>query len=106
MIGYKVMTIRDGRLRSGADGRQNFELEVGSLIRMPGKGVFVTPHRDYALDYYSGLGDQEVLLTVGFNERALITGNLEDKEPEVSVREVTILGIEHLSDSSATERYQ
>ena len=96
MIGYKVMPLRDGQLRSGADGRQEFVLEVGAVIEMPGNGVYLAPHRDYVLTYYSGLADEEVLLTVEYDEDALITGNLDDREPEVSVREVTILAIEHL----------
>lgn len=90
------MPLRDGQLRSGADARQGFVLEEGAVIRMPGNGVYLAPHRDYVLTYYSGLADEEVLLTLEFDEEALITGNLEDREPEVSVREVTIVGIEHL----------
>lgn len=96
MIGYKVMPLENGRLRSGADGRQQFRLERGVVVRMPGNGIYLAPGREYVLMYYSELADEEVLLTLEFDEDALITGNLEDREPEVSVREVTIVDFEVL----------
>lgn len=63
---------------------------------MPGDGIFLAPTRQYVLDYYSGLADEEVLLTLEFDPDKLITGNLADREPELSVREATIVEYEKL----------
>lgn len=96
MIGYKVMPLINGQLRSGANSRQVFPLRKGATIRMSGNGVYLSPLRNYVLTYYSGLADEEVLLTLEFDEDALITGDLRDREPEVSVREATIVDFEYL----------
>ena len=98
-IGYKIMPIIDGQLSSGADKRQSdFKLEKNSNMYMPGNGIYITPHRDYALDYYSGLAENEVLLTLEYDDNHIITGNLDDKEPEISVNNATIKSIEFLKD--------
>ncbi len=96
MIGYKVMPLDGGRLRSGADSRLTFPLERGTVLRMRGDGIFLAPTRKYVLDYYSGLADEEVLLTLEVDPDKLITGNLSDREPELSVREATIVDYEKL----------
>lgn len=98
-IGYKIMPIIDGQLVSGADKRQsNFKLEKNANMHMPGNGIYITPHRDYALDYYSGLAEEEALLTLEYDDNHIITGNLNDKEPEISVNNATIKSIEFLQD--------
>ena len=96
MIGYKVMRVDGGRLRSGADSRQTFPLKRGTVLRMPGLGLYLAPARQYVLDHYSGLADEEVLLTLEFDPSKLTSGNLSDREPELSVREATIVGYEVL----------
>ena len=98
MLGYKVMRIEDGMLTAGADSRQRFPLRKGATISMSGNGVYLSPLREYVITYYSGLAPNEVLLTLNFDPGALITGDLHDREPEVSVREVTIVDYEHLRD--------
>lgn len=100
MIGYKVMKLEDGKIVSGANSRVKFTPKKGKVMKMDGNGIYLTPHKDYALDYYSGLADQEVLLTLEFDPDTIITGNLEDKEPEISVPEVKILDIEEVLDES------
>lgn len=71
---------------------------------MPGNGIYLSPHRKYVLDYYSGLAPTEALLTVEFDPDALITGDLSDREPEVSVREVTIVDYELLAEENPRAR--
>lgn len=100
MRGYKVMPVEDGELVAGANKRLRFPLQIGATIRMPGNGVYLTPHRKYALDYYSSLAPTEALLTVEFDPDALIIGDLADREPEVSVREVTIVDYEILPEEN------
>lgn len=106
-IGYKVMPVLDGLLVSGADRRQRFPLRRGAVLRMPGAGIYLSPQRDYVLTYYSELAPVEALLTLEFDPDAVLTGNLADREPEVSVREATILDfqiLEHPEDNPAARR--
>ena len=63
---------------------------------MPGLGLYLAPTRRYVLDHYSGLADEEVLLTLEFDPSKLTSGNLSDREPEFSVREATIVDYEVL----------
>jgi hypothetical protein len=98
LIGYKVMRTENGQIISGADNRQSFKLELNHEISMPGNGIYIGVDRDYVMDYYSGLAEEEVLLTLRFNTDDIITGDLNDKEPELSVKKVTILNYEHILD--------
>lgn len=96
MIGYKVMRYEDGKLISGANSRIRFKPEIGKTITMPENGVFLSPKKQYVIDYYSGLSDQEALLTFEFDVDDIISGNLEDREPELGVRRVKLVDIEVL----------
>jgi hypothetical protein len=99
MYGYKVMRYDDGKVISGANSRLVFDLEKGKIMKMSGNGIYVTPHKDYAIDYYSGLADNEVIIKFKFDEKDIITGNLEDKEPELSVSKVQVVDFEVLEES-------
>jgi hypothetical protein len=93
-IGYKVMRKKGEYAVSGADSRQRFPLRKGSKIRMPGYGIYLTPHRQYALDYYSGLHDEEVLLKLKYKPSQIAFGNLQDREPEIAVPEAVLVDFE------------
>jgi len=95
---YKVMSLQDGKLVSGANSRLGFPARKGATIRMPGNGVYMSPNKRYVLDYYSGLADNEVLLTLEFNRGDIKWGNLTDREAEVAASPVKILDIEPLDD--------
>ena len=95
-VGYKVMRVESGRLVAGADSRQSFPLRKGSVIKMPGNGIYLSPNRQYVLDYYSGLADDEVLLSLEFFDSDITFGNLTDREAEVAVKRVKIIGIKRL----------
>lgn len=97
-VGYKVMRVQGGRLVSGADSRQAFPMRKGAVIRMSGLGVYLSPNKQYVLDYYSGLADDEVLLSLEFFDSDITWGNLTDRESEVAVRQARIIGIKHLED--------
>ena len=90
------MGVEDGKLVSGADRRLSFPLARGTVIRMPRMGVYLSTNRQFVLDHYSELADEEVLLTLEFDPTQLLTGNLTDREPDFSVREATIVDYELL----------
>lgn len=101
-LGYKLLYRVGDRLVSKADPRQTAPAVVGSELGMTGRGVFLSPNRDYVLAYYSNGADaeyddprkEEVLLTLSFDPRDVTSGNLTDRESEVSVRRATIVAIE------------
>lgn len=101
-IGYKVMSVVDGRLVAGRDSRQSFDLQLGP-IAMTGNGIYMSPHKDYVLDYYSGLGDDEVLLTLEYDPNDITTGDLTDNEPEISVPTANIIKIQKIEDGVLIE---
>ena len=105
MIGYKVMKMEDGKLISGRNSSLNFEPKVNANMYMPGNGIYMTPDKDYALDYYSGLADNEVLLTLEFNPNEIITGDLSDKEPEISVNNAVIRDVTILESISGNSKF-
>lgn len=93
MIGYKVMRYEKGKAISGADNRQGFKVRKGYVIRMHGKGTFLSTNKQYVLDYYGGHNDREVLLTLEFDKKHITSGanTLDDREPELTVSQAKIL---------------
>jgi hypothetical protein len=65
---------------------------------MGGNGIYMSPNKDYVIDYYSGLAENEKLIGFEYNIDDIITGNLEDKEPEISVNKAKIISIEDIDD--------
>lgn len=103
MLGYKVMRFDRGRAVSGADSRQSFRVRVGAFVRMPGKGVFLSPNKQYVLDYYGGHNDREVLLTLEFDPDDITSGanTLHDREPELTVRSAKIVAFKVMDNEEA-----
>ena len=97
-IGYKVMKYENGQLVSGANSRLAFPAKVGTILDMPGNGIYMSPNKDYVLDYYSGLAENEVLVTFEFNPNEITFGNLADKEPEIAVNKAKIVNLEELNN--------
>lgn len=96
-IGYKIMPRIDGKLVSGANKNLGeFDLKKGSQMKMPGNGIYMSTNRDYVIENYSGLADEEVLIAFRFDEREMTLGNLDDKEPEIAVSKATIIGFQFL----------
>lgn len=96
-IGYKIMPLIDGKLMSGYNKNLGcFHLKKGSVIEMPGNGIYMSNNREYVLENYSGLADEEVLIAFRFDPNEIIWGNMEDREPEFSVPKATIIGMQFL----------
>lgn len=92
-IGYRVMRYVDGKAVSGADSRQAFELKKGGVIRLTGKGMFLSLDRQYVLDHYAG-HDVNVLLTCAFDPKHVTSGNLTDRQTEFTVSEAVLKDFE------------
>jgi GNAT superfamily N-acetyltransferase len=97
-IGYKVMRYENGMLIAGANSRLTFKAEIGKTISMPGNGIYMSPNKEYVIDYYSGLADNEVLITFEFDINDITLGNLTDKESEVAVKQAKIINLEPLEE--------
>ena len=99
MIGYRVMAYNPttGRAVSGADSRISVPLKTGETHTVRGLGMFLTPHRQYAIDYYAH-HDLNALLEYDFNADEITSGNLDDTEPEVSVRSARLVSVTILNE--------
>lgn len=97
-IGYKVMRYENGILIAGANSKLTFKPELGKTISMPGNGIYMSPNKEYVLNYYSGLADNEVLITFEFDINDITFGNLTDKEAEVAVKQAKIINLEPIED--------
>lgn len=96
ILGYKAMRFEGGFAISGADSRQSFLVRKGHVIRMPGKGIFLSTNREYILKYYAGGNNRDVVLTLAFNPEDIVSGRdtLHDREPELAVSEAKIVDFE------------
>ena len=97
MIGFKMMRFdpRAGEIISLADSRQRWPLVIGSIVRPRAPGLFLSPDRQYVLDYYaSGEGAVEILLTFEFDPADITRGDLRDREPEIAVRQARLIRAE------------
>ena len=97
-IAYKVMRYENGMIIAGANSRLTFKAEIGKTISMPGNGIYMSPNKEYVLNYYSGLADNEVLITFEFDINDITLGNLTDRESEVAVKQAKIINVEPLED--------
>ena len=105
LVGYKIMNTDGRKVISGADSRQSFNLKKNAEIRMKGDGIYVGTSKQYVLDYYSGLADREVLLTFHFKKEDITSGNIEDREPELSLRSAKLIDWEFLEmDETLTSK--
>lgn len=97
--GYKIMELRGNKLISLASDEYQFELKIGDKIKMDGDGVWLSTNKDFVVDYY---GDNEdivnALLTIEFDEKKITRGNIEDKEPVITVPEIILKNIQIVED--------
>jgi len=102
MIGYKVMLLENGELVSGADSRQVLPMQIGAIHEMYGNGIYIGKTPKYVKDYYSFREEpddpQEVLITYEFDPQEATTGNINDREWEVSVPKAKVVNIEVINE--------
>ena len=100
-IGYKVMEIKDGMLVSLADDNFNIPANIGTTIEFPGQGSYLSPNKEFVLQYYSGLTDNdEALVTLEFDPADIKSGSMDDLESEISVSKAKIIDIEVIKNAS------
>jgi hypothetical protein len=83
------------KLISGANSSLKFDARC-CQISMQGNGIYMSTNKQYVIDYYTGLADNEALITFEFNPKNIIFGNIEDVENEFSIKEATIIDIQIL----------
>lgn len=91
LIGYRVMRYVNGEAVSGADSRIRVPLEKGAIHAYPRQGMFLAPSAQYVRDFY-GNHDRNVLLTYEYDPAEITSGSLDDREPEISVRQARLIG--------------
>jgi len=99
MIGWKVMCYdpASGQAISGADSRIRIDILPGTVITMPGQGIWMSTGQDHVISHYA-VHDQNVLLELEFDPAGLIHGNLEDREPEFTTRSARVISAQILPE--------
>ena len=98
-IGYKVMTVKDGKFVSTANSELKLPISVGAIHTMPGSGIYISNDPEYVVDYYSYKEDEndpdEMVIQYEFSLKDVIDGmdQIGDKQPEIGVRKAKILGL-------------
>jgi len=110
-VGYKVMAFKENcdLIRAGANGNLTYEIEEfreGSVLEMPGNGCYLALDEDYVMDYYSGLAEKEILIKMEFDTDDIITGDINDKEPELSLSKVKILDVQVIEDGEISHKLE
>jgi hypothetical protein len=105
IIGYKVMSIdKENRLCSLASKDYKFKTKIGDEIKMDGQGVWLSTNKDFVIDYYTNPDeDNEVLVTLEFNKSDVTAGNLEDREPVITVPSVVVKNVQRVSNGELNE---
>jgi len=103
MIGYRVVNLDDsGNIVSQADSR--VKLSPGGEHNVP---MFVSNSPDYVLDYYGhgAWGEagetRQALLAYEFDPSDILKGNLEDAQPELSIKRGKLLSMKEITDEAA-----
>lgn len=104
IIGYKVMKLDNGEIISGANSQYAFNLEIGSTIAMQGNGIYIGTDKEYVMTYYSGLADIESLLTLEFKKSDIVTGSLDDREVEISVKQAKIIDTQMIIEGELIQK--
>jgi hypothetical protein len=105
LIGYRVMRYdpKSNRAISGADSRFGIDLKEGGIMDY-GEGHFLSNDPTYAKDYY-GSHDNNVLIKAEFSPEDVLSGSLDDVQPEISVAKSRIVGWETFIDPDLQENY-
>ena len=94
IYGYKIMKYEDGYAVSMADSRFSFKPEIGKVYGTDRNGIYMSPNKEYVMDYYGGNNDVDILLKFKFDKDNILVGNLSDVEPEIGVRNAELVDFE------------
>lgn len=92
LVGFRVMhydTIR-GVAVSTYDSEISVPLERGAVHRMAGRGMYLANTPEFVVDHYA-ISGHDVLMVYAFDERDMISGQLTDRESEITVRRAELL---------------
>ena len=95
LLGYKVMEYDPAskRVVSGADRRISLPMKAGSIHTMRHPGIFLGASREYVMNHYA-VFETNALLTYEFDLGDVTTGNVYDREPEITVSKAKLLSVE------------
>lgn len=96
-LGYKIMAVDNNQFVSLATPAIKVSNQIGDIITMSGNGIYLSTDKNFVLDYYSGLADEEVLLTLEFDPQDIILGSLKNCSGELTVSRARILEIEYIN---------
>jgi hypothetical protein len=104
VIGYKIMSLEDNKICSLASNTYKFSANKDSIMKMGGDGIWVSTNKDFVIENYLGNTDkQEVLVTVEFDSKDMTRGNLEDREPVITIPVVKIIDVQLAVDCEVKE---
>ena len=63
------------------------------MISFKGQGVFISNNPKYVTDYYA-VHDSNIIQKIAFSEDDITSGNVFDKEPELSIRKAEVISSE------------
>ncbi len=94
-IGYKMCAVIEGVICSHATTNISYPKRKGAIIK-DSRGIYLSMSKKFVLDYYSGLAEQEALLTLQFDEKSILTGDPKVLDGEIKVSRCKILDIEYM----------
>lgn len=92
---YKVVRVLNGQLVSAANENIVIPSEIGSVITMKGNGIYLSTSKDFVMTYYSGLSDEEALLTYEIDPSD-VTGDISAPDGEITASRAKLVKVEHL----------
>jgi hypothetical protein len=89
---------------SGADSRRSIKARRGQILAMPGKGIFMSPNRQFVVDYYAG-HDHNILLVLSVDPADITGGNLDDREAEFTAKKAVIVDFKIADEDNVDDLY-
>lgn len=92
IVGYNPKTKSAYSLYGGINSP--ISLKIGETTTYKGQGLFLGNSKEYCLTFFSGLAENELLLTYEFNKNDLLSDKDQD---EFRVRKATLISIEEIN---------
>lgn len=89
--GYKMVAWDGQRAYSLYDKNQNIDINTGTVTEMGGQGLYLGTSKDFCMNYYSGLtDDQDMLLTYSYGADDIIDGSPNHPNSEIRVNKARL----------------